>query len=83
MASQNRMGELPFPATPVVIFPNWREVLNRAELLPKVRAGHALAIERYLEYCRFNVLSVTVSSARAYMAGCLRSSRARRSSWPS
>jgi len=49
MESQNAAGGVPFPTVPVVIFPNWREVLNRAALVPKVQAGYALAIDGYLQ----------------------------------
>lgn len=77
MESQNGTGGVPFPTVPVVIFPNWREVLNRAALVPKVQAGYALAIDGYLRYCRLNGLSVTSASARAYMADVERRGLAR------
>ena len=66
-----RSGTVPSPTVPAVIFPNWREVLNQAPLTELVRGGYALAIGGYLDYCRHNGLSVTLESARAYMADAL------------
>jgi hypothetical protein len=60
-----------------VIFTNWREVLNAAALSQPVRAGYAVAITGYLEYCRGNGLSVTSESARAFMADAERRQLAR------
>ena len=40
-----------FPQVPAIIFPNWREMLNRAPLSPPARGGYALAISSYLEHC--------------------------------
>jgi hypothetical protein len=34
-------GALPFPAVPAVIFPHWREMLNRSGLPDRARAGYA------------------------------------------
>ena len=57
-----------FPPVPVIIFPNWREMLNQASLSGPARGGYALAISNYLEHCRLNGVSVTSQSARAYMS---------------
>ena len=61
-------GALPPAKVPAVIFPNWRELLNRERLSATARGGYALAIGGYLDYCRHNGLSVTLQSARGYMA---------------
>ncbi|HWW03278.1 MAG TPA: integron integrase [Candidatus Acidoferrum sp.] len=62
---------------PEVIFPNWRELLNQADLPERVRAGYGLAIGAYLEYCYRNGVSVTTESARGYMADVQRRQLAR------
>jgi integron integrase len=63
-------GALPTAKVPAVLFlfPNWRELLNREGLSATARAGYALAIGGYLDHCRHNGLSVTLASARGYMA---------------
>jgi integron integrase len=65
------------PGVPTVIFPNWREVLNQARLAETTRAGYALAIAGYLDYCRRNGLSITSESARGFMADVERRKLAR------
>ena len=55
-------------ALPAVIFAHWREVLNGLALSQAARAGYALAISGYLDYCRLNGLSVTLETARMYMS---------------
>ena len=67
----------PSSAVPAVIFANWREVLNQATLTEAVRGGYALAIAGYLDYCRRNGLSVTIESARGYVADAQRRKLAR------
>lgn len=67
----------PKAAVPAVIFPNWREVLNQVALSPNARAGYALAIGGYLDYCRRTGWSVTLESARAFMAEAQRRQLAR------
>jgi integron integrase len=62
---------------PAVIFTNWREALNRSPLSEIVRGGYSLAIGGYLDYCRHNGVSVTLESARGYMADAQRRSLAR------
>lgn len=62
---------------PAVIFANWREVLNRGQLSDRTRAGYALAIGGYLDYCLRNGLSVSKESARAFMADVERRQLAR------
>jgi integron integrase len=57
---------------PEIIFANWREFLNQAQLARAVRHTHAQAIEGYLDYCRLNGVSVTVESARGFIADALR-----------
>ena len=66
-----------FPSVPGVIFTNWRESLNAAALPGAVRAGYTLAIAGYLDYCRRNGISVTLESARGYMADVTRRGLAR------
>ena len=70
-------GALPLSRVPTVIFPNWRELLNRADLPDRVRAGYGLAIGGYLDYCQRNGVSVTAESARGYMADVERRKLAR------
>ena len=53
---------------PEIIIANWREFLNQAQLARAVRHPHAQAIEGYLDYCRLNGVSVTVESARGFIA---------------
>src|SRR5215471_16702845 len=53
---------------PAVIFTHWREVLNGLALSQAARAGYALAISGYLDYCRLNGVSVTLESVRGYMS---------------
>ena len=65
------------PEVPSVIFANWREVLNQARLSEPTRAGYALAIGGYLDYCRRNGLSVNKESARGFMADAERRKLAR------
>lgn len=77
MEAHKSAGGQPFPTVPVVIFAHWREVLNGARLADGVRAGYALAIGNYLEYCRRNGLSVAFESARAYLADVERRGLAR------
>src|SRR5215831_15153748 len=55
-------------AMPAVIFAHWREVLNGLALSQAARAGYALAISGYLDYCRLNGVSVTLETARGYMS---------------
>ncbi len=61
-----------FPNVPALIFANWREVLNGSGLGDHVRAGYAIAISGYLDYCNHNHLSVTPQSARAFMEDAIR-----------
>jgi integron integrase len=68
---------LPFPRQPAVIFAHWRERLNAEALSPPLRTAYVLAIEGYLDYCRQNRLSVSVESARAFMADAERRRLAR------
>lgn len=71
-------GGQPAPVkVPSVIFANWREVLNQARLADRTRAGYALAIGGYLDYCRRNNLRVNKESARAYMGDVERRQLAR------
>lgn len=70
-------GALRLPAVPMVVFPHWREMLNRSRLSVPARTGYALAICGYLDYCRKNGLSATVQSARACMADAERRKPAR------
>jgi integron integrase len=62
---------------PAVIFANWREVLNQAPLAAGARGGYSLAIGGYLDYCQHNGLSVTVESARGFVADAQRRKLAR------
>ena len=62
---------------PAVIFAHWREALNQAALSPPARGGYALGLTAYLEYCRRNGLSVTLESARGFMADAERRQLAR------
>src|SRR5215469_14621530 len=62
---------------PSVIFANWREVLNQARLSEGTRAGYALAIGGYVDYCRLNGFSVNKESARAFMGDVERRQLAR------
>ena len=57
---------------PQIIFANWREMLNQAKLARPVRHAYASAIERYLDYCRLNGVSVTVDTARGFVSDALR-----------
>ena len=66
-----------FPSVPEVIFTNWRETLNAAALPGAVRAGYTLTVAGYLDYCRRNGISVTLESARGYMADVTRRGLAR------
>jgi hypothetical protein len=66
--SESPAGSHPFPTQPRVIFAHWREALNAHSLSGPARAGYALAISGYLDYCRRNGLSVSLESARAFMA---------------
>ena len=70
-------GAARLPRTPTVIFANWREPLNQAQLTEPARAGYALAISGYLLYCLLNGVSVTSESARAYMSDAQRRKLAR------
>ena len=60
------------PRLPEIIFANWREMRNQLKLARAVRHTYADAIERYLDYCRLNGVSVTVESARGFVADALR-----------
>ena len=75
MRAAERPGAVDLCKVPEVIFPNWRELLNQADLPVGVRAGYGLAIGGYLEYCHGNGVSVTAESARGWVAGCLWGSR--------
>ena len=57
---------------PEIIFANWREMLNQLKLARAVRHTYAEAIERYLDYCRLNGVSVRVESARGFVSDALR-----------
>src|SRR6516164_6199751 len=48
------------PSHPQIIFDNWLEMLNRLQIAHSLRHGYREAIERYLDYCRLNGLSVRV-----------------------
>ncbi len=72
-----RSGAVPGGSIPAVIFAHWREVLNRAPVSEAVRGGYALAIGGYLDYCRHHGASVTVESARGYVADAQRRKLAR------
>jgi len=43
---------------PELIFVNWREMLNQVPLTEPARRGYVRVIEGYLDYCRFNRMSV-------------------------
>jgi len=60
------------PATPEIIFTNWREILNFAPIPFEVRRDYTRAIEAYLDYCRHNGVSVFKESARDFMSDALR-----------
>src|SRR5215831_18851345 len=77
MGLTDQGGQPASAAVPSVIFANWREVLNQARLADRTRAGYALAIGGYLDYCLRNGLSVNKESARAYMADVERRQLAR------
>src|ERR1035441_5636173 len=77
MGPSERRADGGFPSVPGVIFTNWRERLNAAALPGAVRAGYTLAIAGYLDYCRRNGISVTLESARGYMADVTRRGLAR------
>ena len=62
----------PFPRTPQIIFPNWREALHQSGLSPGLQTVYALAVQGYLEYCAHNAISVATYSARAYMDDAVR-----------
>ncbi len=64
-------------SVPAVIFTHWQEALNQSALSPPVRGGYALAIGGYLDYCRRNGLSVTLESARGFVADAQRRQLAR------
>jgi hypothetical protein len=49
-----------------MVFSHWRELLNGLAVSGAVRAGYALAISGYLEFCRHNGVSVSLESARGY-----------------
>jgi len=51
-------GAVP-PGVPAVIFANRPEVLNQPPLSEPTRAGCALAIGGYLDYCRLDGLSIS------------------------
>lgn len=51
-----------------MVFSHWRELLNGLAVSGAVRAGYALAISGYLEFCRHNGVSVSLQSARGYMS---------------
>jgi hypothetical protein len=63
MRAANPPGAVDLSKVPAVIFPNWRELLNRENLAERVRAGYGLAIGGYMDYCQRNGLSVSVESA--------------------
>ena len=60
------------PSHPQIIFDNWLEMLNRLQIAHSLRHGYREAIERYLDYCRLNGLSVGVETARGFMEDALR-----------
>jgi integron integrase len=70
MEPDSPVDPLPFPSVPDVIFAHWRELLSK--LPSPTRSGYSLAISGYLDYCRHNGLSVTIQSARAFMADAQR-----------
>ena len=47
-------------------------MLNQLKLARAVRHTYAEAIERYLDYCRLNGVSVRVESARGFVSDALR-----------
>src|SRR5713226_1392908 len=51
---------------------NWREALNGPGLQGRTRAAYSEAIGGYLDYCRLNHQTVTVASARNFMADIAR-----------
>ena len=77
MRAAQTPGATPLRGVPEVIFPNWRELLHRERLPAATASGYALAIAGYLDYCRRNGLSVTLTSARAFMADVERRQLAR------
>ena len=77
MTSQPPPGSLPFPLAPSVIFANWLEVLHGLGLSKSMQSGFEYAIRGYLDYCHLNGLSVSLESARAYMADAQRRQLAR------
>src|ERR1039457_571774 len=77
MGPSERRADGGFPSVPGVIFTNWREALNATALPGAVRAGYTLAIAGYLDYCRRIGISVTLESARGYMADVTRRGLAR------
>lgn len=58
-------------AAPELIFDNWREIINCAPLAPPVRCAYPEAIQSYLDYCRLNGLSVSIQSAKDFVADAL------------
>ena len=77
MGPSERRADGGFRSVPGVIFTNWWEALNAMALPGAVRAGYTLAIAGYLDYCRRNRISVTLESARGYMADVTRRGVAR------
>src|SRR5215471_16469625 len=66
--TQRRSHNASLTPLPAVIFTHWREVLNGLSLSQTARAGYALAISGYLDYCRLNGVSVTLETARGYLS---------------
>jgi integron integrase len=60
------------PSHPQIIFDNWLEMLHRLQIAHSLRHGYREAIERYLDYCRLNGVSVRVETARAFISDALR-----------
>jgi integron integrase len=66
------MTGMPFPRVPEVIFTNWREALHRSGLSLGLQNVYTVAVSGYLDYCSRNGVSVTTSSARAFMEDTVR-----------
>ena len=49
-------------------FPQWAEVLARANVLERQRRSWTITIRWYLSFCRRGRASVTVESARDFIA---------------